>query len=277
MRALHLSILSLALLSGIPGAPISGTSKAGASLSSSNSWSAFQTFTAGEGITQGQKLCWDASTCSKYFSSNGTALILTGLQLTLTDILNMPSLTVISWGTNLTISNGAGAYAGMGFGMPNGARNANFNGTLYHSVTAASNSGTGETTLDTYPANSFGNDATVAARGWHYKAAGTFAANGNTKTVRMKIGATDMLGAAFTGAMNGGSWIVECDAVRSTGTSAQITVCHYEASSATPVTGTKVSTAAIDTTATFNFTVTGQSGTASSDINFVYSHVDYVP
>lgn len=127
-------------------------------------------------------------------------------------------------------------------------------------TTQHANSGTGETTLSSYslPANVLSaNGKTIKITVW-----GTFAANANTKTVKIKFGASSIT--VLAAATNGGGWRATAYVVR-TGAATQKMVADLVNYTGTGTTG---GTASPTETLSGAVTIltTGQSGTASSDI-----------
>lgn len=144
---------------------------------------------------------------------------------------------------------------------------------LFINATQAANSGTGETDLHSYtiPADYFN----ANKRAIRIRAHGSFAANANVKTLRFKLGG----GAAIvlnpvTGSPNGVRFDVEIVVIR-TGVDAQsvfikslVGLAAYDVVSLTPRTE--------DDGATIVAKITGQSGTASSDILLDLTTVEYL-
>ncbi len=132
-------------------------------------------------------------------------------------------------------------------------------GTISTNTTAAGNSGSGETTTMTYavtPMSSNGDEISV-------KAWGTYAANANNKTIKLKFGGQTIL---TTGAIaaNAGSWQIEATIIRTAAATQEIiaTIISSNASvveSATRTAGTQ------DLTASNDLIITAQ-GTSSDDI-----------
>lgn len=84
-------------------------------------------------------------------------------------------------------------------------------GTLNVNTTEVSNVGTGEDDLITYsvPASTLATDGdSLEITAW-----GTFAANGNNKTIKIKFGATTILDTTAVAA-NGGSWVIRAGVIR---------------------------------------------------------------
>jgi hypothetical protein len=272
------------LLADLPGAPFNASSPVSltgyASLSGTNAWTGSNSYSvatlhsAGAEIAQGQKLTFDGATAAKYLSSNGSVLALTGLGF------NMPSFTSITWGSSsYGLVDGAANNSGLCLNNV-GASGAGMSsvpvpGQIYKSVTATANSSTTETTLDSFSLG--GNTMDKLARGIRIHVAGTFAANANTKTVKVKFGATDITGGAFTGAMNGGGYEVECIVRRVTSTT-QTSSCRWGATSASAVNVQgKIASPAETLSGAITVAHTGQSGTASSDITSTEMYVEYLP
>lgn len=104
----------------------------------------------------------------------------------------------------------------------------NLGGTLTVSTTAVGNAGTGEDDLITYSLakNTMGktNDRLVI------KAFGTFAANGNNKTIKLYLGSTQLFSTGAIAA-NAKDWCIESEIIR-TGSATQevITNCYTDTS-----------------------------------------------
>lgn len=126
-------------------------------------------------------------------------------------------------------------------------------------TTAGTAADTNETDLWTYaiPANTLNADA----KGVRVLVYGTFAANGNNKTVRLYCGATAVTFGTF--ATNGKPWSCMAIVIR-TGASAQLMVGTVSDTSGYPILFTPV-TPAGDTTGAITIKVTGQNGTASAN------------
>lgn len=140
-------------------------------------------------------------------------------------------------------------------------------------VTLAQNSGTGETDLHSYsiPANHLN----VTKKGIRLTAWGDFTANANVKTLRLKFGAgVSITLNPTTGSPNGVAFRVEAVIYR-TGANTQIIFVMVRV-------GTAFEAAAISTTGAeteanaITLKITGQSGTASNDINLRGSMVEYL-
>lgn len=122
---------------------------------------------------------------------------------------------------------------------------------------------TTETTLKSFslPAGTLATDnQAIRIRAW-----GTTAANGNTKTIRLKFGSTTLV--APTSAMNDGKWLIEGVVFR-TGATSQDAVAGVIASTA--ASGALGSTANVTTPAetlsgAVTVALTGQNGTASAN------------
>jgi hypothetical protein len=142
-------------------------------------------------------------------------------------------------------------------------------------LTLAQNSGTGETDLHTYsiPAGHFN----VTKKGIRFTVWGDFAANANVKTLRLKFGAapvTIVLNPT-TGSPNGTAFAIEVLIYR-TGANTQVIAVKgsrvgiaFEAAA--------IVTAGAETEANaLTLKLTGQSGTASNDINLRGSMIEYL-
>jgi hypothetical protein len=136
-------------------------------------------------------------------------------------------------------------------------------------VSTVSNTSTTETTLRTrnIPANTMNmTGKTIRFRAW-----GTTTNNANTKTLRVKFGTTTIFTRTMT-TLAANTWSIEGEIV-STGTSAQSYVIRQMqdgATAITPSSGTMTETS----TGLLAFAITGQSGTASSDISLVGSIIE---
>ena len=119
---------------------------------------------------------------------------------------------------------------------------------------------TAETTLWTYslPANTL----SANAKGVRVTVFGSFAANTNTKTLRLKFGATTVFSESGAGAFNGNGFVASGVVVR-TGASAQVGIGNMMfgggAATDAPV------TPAEDTTAAIAIAFTGENGIASAN------------
>ncbi len=138
---------------------------------------------------------------------------------------------------------------------------ATISGMLLGSVdtTQHNNSGTGETTLSSYslPANVLSvNGKTVRVTFW-----GTFAANGHTKTLKVKFGATSYT--LVSSGVNGGGWEASMTITR-TGATAQKGVAKGVA--AANRAQTVVSSPTETLSGAITILTTGQSGTGSNDV-----------
>lgn len=140
-------------------------------------------------------------------------------------------------------------------------------------VTQAPNSGTGETTLHTFtlPADFFN----VNKRAIRVKIEGSFAANGNTKTLKFKLGAAGSVTLnPVTTAPNGVRFSAEILVIR-TGADAQSIFSRVLVGLAAYDLVSKA-TATEDDGATMAVAITGQSGTASSDILLDLTTVEFL-
>jgi hypothetical protein len=134
------------------------------------------------------------------------------------------------------------------------------------------NSGTGETDLHSYviPASHFNvNNRAVRLTAW-----GVFAANGNTKTVRIRFGGgTAIVVNNVTAAPNGSRWSLEAVVMR-TGANAQE---HFaEGKVALLFEQHFRQTEAQTDSGTITYKVTGQSGTGSNDITIQGSMLEFL-
>jgi hypothetical protein len=124
---------------------------------------------------------------------------------------------------------------------------------------AGTGANTDETDLWTYslPANTL----SANGKGVRIRIFGTYAGNGNTKTVRSKFGATSLT--AVAGAPNDGMWRVDAVVIR-TGASAQIGSADH-ADNAIGYRSASLTTPAEDTTGAITIKVTGTNGTANAN------------
>lgn len=129
-------------------------------------------------------------------------------------------------------------------------------------VAGTANSGTGETTIATVTVAA----ATLGANGQALRitAFGTFAANGNNKTVKLKIGGTTIVDTTAQ-AFNGNGYHIELTFIR-TGASAEYVSGFYAVPSGGNYNRVGPTSQSLDTTASITILVTGQSGTGSNDI-----------
>lgn len=143
---------------------------------------------------------------------------------------------------------------------------------VFINATQAPNSGTGETDLHSFtlPADFFN----ANKRSVRIKAEGSFAANGNTKTLKFYLGTEDVTLNPVTTAPNGVRFSVEILAIR-TGSDAQkifakvlVGLAAFDLVSVTSATE--------DDGAAIIAKITGQSGTASSDILLDVTTVEYL-
>lgn len=158
-------------------------------------------------------------------------------------------------------------------GSTNGLVQPGLGGSIYKSVTAGNNTSTGETTLDSYSVAA--NLLNANGRGLRITAWGTFAANANTKTVRLKFGSTDLTSGAFTGTTNGGSWKVSATILR-TGAATQTAVCDWGTTTGTVSRQGNVTSPAETLSGAVTLALTGQSGTASNDITSAALHIEFL-
>jgi hypothetical protein len=138
-------------------------------------------------------------------------------------------------------------------------------------ATQVANSGTGETSLHSFtlPADFFNaNKRAVRVTMW-----GSFAANGNTKTLKFKNGANVITLNPTTTAPNGVRFKAVITLIR-TGSDAQRLLYEMVIDTAYEIVG--IDTATEDDGATMVLLSTGQSGTASSDILLDQTTVEYL-
>jgi len=90
-------------------------------------------------------------------------------------------------------------------------------GTISTNTTSAANSGSGETTMMTYTVTPMLNNGDEI----YVKAWGTYAANANNKTIKLKFGGQTIL---TTGAIaaNAGSWQIEASIIRTAAATPEI-------------------------------------------------------
>lgn len=102
-----------------------------------------------------------------------------------------------------------------------GGRSLNFGGILNTSTTAVGNVGTGEDDLITYSLerNTLQNDGELLK----IDAFGTFASNGNNKTVKLYFGSTVIFDSGAN-AINGGSWNIKATIIRASSTTQEAIV-----------------------------------------------------
>lgn len=132
-------------------------------------------------------------------------------------------------------------------------------GTISTNTTSAANSGSGETTMMTYTVEPMkANNDEIYVKAW-----GTYAANANNKTIKLKFGGQTILTTGSIAA-NAGSWQIEASIIRTAAATQEITATVISsninvAESATRTAGTQ------DLTASNALFITGQ-GTSSDDI-----------
>lgn len=134
-------------------------------------------------------------------------------------------------------------------------------GNLDANTTFASNSGAGETDLITYslPADTLVNNGDVL----EVKAWGTYAANGNNKTIKLKFGSQTILDTGAVAA-NSGSWEINATIVCKSSTTQEISATIISANSSVSDSATR--TAGTQTLSSdLTIKCTGQ-GTSSNDI-----------
>jgi hypothetical protein len=134
-------------------------------------------------------------------------------------------------------------------------------GVLSSAGTTSASSSTIETEIysSTFPANTFGQNGDSA----DFLLAGTFAANGNNKRLRVYLGATTIYDSTSQG-MNSGEWSLRGTILR-TGASSQKCVTTLSTNSLTLFTFNDYATASSDTTSTINLRVTAVGG-ATNDV-----------
>jgi hypothetical protein len=139
------------------------------------------------------------------------------------------------------------------------------NGTLLASVdtTQHANAFPAETTLSTFSLTA----STLSSnlKGIKVSAGGTYAANGNTKTLKFYFGGTAVT--LYAAAQNGGSWHFFVYVIRTGAATQKIVGLYSGVSAAGVVVNTTVSTTAAETlSGAITVKTTGTSGTAASDI-----------
>jgi hypothetical protein len=144
---------------------------------------------------------------------------------------------------------------------------------LYHSITVGNNVSTGETTLDSFslPANTLNANGRAVRISVH----GSFAANANAKTIKLKFGATDGTNGFFTGNYNGSDWTAALTCHR-TGAATQVCSSTFgESGGTTRVLGiARAPTETLSGAVTLALTGTGG---ASNDITSKSMMVEFLP
>lgn len=143
-------------------------------------------------------------------------------------------------------------------------------GRLTSSTTSTgTDAATTEKTLATYTVQA--NLLSLDGRALKITAFGITAANGNTKTIRLKYGGTT-IGTAVT-STSGDSWRIDATVIR-TGATTQVASCNYVIGS---VTSSTYTTPAETLSGAVNILVTGQNETSSAnDIEFKGLTVEYL-
>lgn len=141
---------------------------------------------------------------------------------------------------------------------------------LYTLITPASNSGTGETTVATYTLS--GNTLNRNGQALRITVLGDFAANSDTKTVRVKLGATSLFAQTSTSSGSGFGLIVYLFRLTS-GTEVAKTIGNIGSTLVSASSGS----ASIDLTAATTITVTLQSDTQSSDATLKAATIELLP
>lgn len=146
-------------------------------------------------------------------------------------------------------------------------------GCYAKTLTDSSNTSTTETDLHSYTlvASLLG----INGDSLEFDFCGTFAANANNKTVKIKYGATTMFDSTAL-AVNSGSWRVIGRIFR-TGAATQRFILTASSDNATFPLKTVYGTAAETLSGTVVLKATGQSGTASSDITNTLSEIKWQP
>lgn len=176
---------------------------------------------------------------------------------------NVLGMTITGYTTSSIENNGAGNIViASGLSVPVGGSTSTMpvRGALATELSATATIGnTNETDLQTYtfPANAFNTNKQAV----HIKAWGTFAANGNNKTVRIYFGSVAFVNSTAIAA-NGTKWVIEGTVYR-TGSSTQKSVGHI--AHGTTEVGHQQNTLTETDTAAITIKVTGQNGTSSAN------------
>lgn len=142
-------------------------------------------------------------------------------------------------------------------------------------TTEATNTGSAQTdlqsiTLTGMTTQHFQGGLQATTNGIRIVAAGTFAGNGNTKTVLLVFGGTTI--ATLTGAINGGNWRIDAMVMSKTSASQTVNVM-IQYGSTTPLASTMATVSpTVDTTASVIVKCTGQ-GTATADVTQTFLSV----
>lgn len=167
------------------------------------------------------------------------------------------------WNDSLVMSGGADGQVPMRrTAETDGWKLVNLGALLtFINATQAANSGTGETDLHSFtiPAAHFDANKRMIC----VKAYGSFAANGNTKTLKLYLGSNVITLNPTTTAPNGVRFELEAIILRTAEDAQRI---HYKVIIDTAYEIMDLDTATEDDAATIILKLTGQSGTASSDI-----------
>lgn len=191
---------------------------------------------------------------------------------------NIASLTSAELRTILSDETGTGAAVfgtspTIAFGAGSGLVAYKANGSLYRTSSAtATTAVTTEETLwsQSLPASTLTTDGSALM----IRAFGNFAANGNTKTIKMKFGSTSITANNVTAAPNGASWYAEMIVSRISGSSQYV----FENAKVGSAAQAAQTTAASETlSGAITMSITGQNGTANaSEINLFRVFVDYI-
>ena len=136
--------------------------------------------------------------------------------------------------------------------------------------TQADNSGAGETDLISFslPANSL----SANGKGVRIKASGTFAANSNSKTVRLYFGSSVLISNDITTAPSNKAWLLEADVFRDSSSTQEF---HAQGIVGAVLQTLAMSNLAATMTNAITIKVTGQ-GAASSDITAFFLTVEFL-
>jgi hypothetical protein len=136
---------------------------------------------------------------------------------------------------------------------------------VYGSGAGSGNVSTGETDLGT-TCTLAANTLSANNKGVEIFASGTFANNGNSKTVKLYFGATSLV-ARISAVTNTGTWWIQATVIR-TGTATQVTSAFSGVTNGASITqnGIELTTPGETMSGSVVTKVTGQSGTASNDV-----------
>lgn len=232
---------------------------------------------------------WDAGTCiavrtngrvylnwptnTIYAVYNGSSVKVVGAGVLVDDF---QSIGWTSGGVGLISTGTTNGLTQNSFGASTGNTQPWLGGTLAHDMTSTGNVSNTETTLYTYTVKA--NTLNVNGRGVRLTAAGTFAGNANTKTVKLKYGGTDLTSGTFSGAFNACFWRLQAEVFR-TAASAQIALpIFYVDCGATDSTIINNGSAVASNASDAILLLTGTSSAASSnDIVVLYNYLEVLP